>query len=69
MAGHRKQWCPLCCCWMFVCSSCGNNTCNGGYGIVNGETCEECPNAYEAFFALANEPPPPEEPSPIEEEP
>lgn len=53
---------------MIVCGTCGNNTCNGGYGLVNDETCTDCPSAYEAFFALPDEAPPPGEPGPIEPE-
>lgn len=39
------------------CAKCGNNCCNGGYGILNavpntprgstGEECDACPSAYE----------------------
>lgn len=28
------------------CGTCGNNTCNGGYGEVDGKHCPDCPEAY-----------------------
>lgn len=30
-----------------ICRTCGNNTCNGGYGEVNGHDCFDCESAYE----------------------
>lgn len=32
---------------MIVCGKCGNNCCNGGYGVVDGKECPDCPSAYE----------------------
>lgn len=32
---------------MVICGKCGNNSCNSGYGTINGVECDECPNAYE----------------------
>lgn len=30
------------------CGKCGNNCCNGGYGVLpNGEQCDVCPSAYD----------------------
>ena len=60
---HEKAWCPLCETWMFKCRTCGNNTCNGGYGTINGtisgapdeEKCTDCESAYELFDKLQAE--------------
>ena len=35
---------------MYRCGTCDNNTCNAGYGEVNGETCKDCPEAYELMM-------------------
>jgi len=32
---------------MVYCWKCGNNTCNGGHGEVDGKECDVCPDAYE----------------------
>lgn len=29
-----------------LCGNCGNNTCNGGSGDINGEPCEYCLDAH-----------------------
>lgn len=29
-----------------ICGKCGNNTCNGGYGEIDGKDCDQCPSAY-----------------------
>ena len=45
---NYKAYCQQCEQDVIICGKCGNNTCNGGYGVLaNGETCDECPNAYE----------------------
>lgn len=45
---HKRAYCYLCCDWMVVCGTCGNNSCNGGYGrLPNGETCKDCEEAYQ----------------------
>lgn len=45
---HILSYCQLCRGNMVRCSTCGNNCCNGGYGQdANGETCKDCPSAYE----------------------
>lgn len=31
---------------MVICGTCGNNSCNGGYGEVDGKTCADCEGAY-----------------------
>lgn len=33
-----------------ICGKCGNNTCNGGYGTVEGKECTECESAYELYM-------------------
>lgn len=44
---HVESYCDLCKCKIYHCKTCGNNTCNGGYGMVDGEICPDCPDAYE----------------------
>lgn len=43
------EYCELCEADMIICPKCGNNTCNGGYGEVDGSQCDLCPTAYEAM--------------------
>lgn len=45
-------YCCLCESDMIRCPTCRNNTCNGGYGEVNGEQCLDCEAAYEASYAM-----------------
>ena len=45
MDTHKWIVCEMCG-PTIICKTCGNNTCNGGYGTVNGEDCPDCPNAY-----------------------
>lgn len=44
---HRWGYCDLCEVDIVYCGKCGNNCCNGGYGVVDGETCDACPSAYQ----------------------
>lgn len=44
---NTLSYCTLCERDMVLCGVCGNNTCNGGYGEVNGVDCKNCPSAYE----------------------
>lgn len=54
---HKFQFCEHCDRMMVVCGSCGNNTCNGGFGEVIGRekvdgeivmvACPDCESAYE----------------------
>ena len=44
------SWCDWCECNVVICQKCGNNTCNGGHGMVNGKECDECVNAYKEYF-------------------
>ena len=49
---NRKEYCDHCEHDTIICGKCGNNTCNGGYGTVNGEQCDQCPSAYEEYQKL-----------------
>lgn len=40
-------WCEMCEFAAIICPKCGNNTCNGGYGEVDGKPCEICSLAYQ----------------------
>jgi hypothetical protein len=31
---------------MIICWQCGNNTCNAGYGEIDGKPCDVCPTAH-----------------------
>jgi len=48
------EWCYTCDCWFIRCPKCGNNSCNGGYGNIDGEECDICSLAY-SYQKLANE--------------
>lgn len=50
MTEHYWDDCQLCG-RTVICGVCGNNTCNGGYGEVDGETCTACESAYEMMYA------------------
>jgi len=41
------EYCSHCDCAMIVCPDCKNNSCNAGYGKVNGEICKTCPEVYD----------------------
>jgi hypothetical protein len=45
--GHYWTYCNHCETDVVICGVCGNNCCNGGYGQVDGKTCEACPSAYQ----------------------
>jgi len=47
---HKWVWCDVCEDDIVICGKCGNNTCNGGYGTVDGKECDECESAYELYF-------------------
>jgi len=53
---HTLSYCALCECDMVICATCGNNCCNAGYGTVDGETCPDCPEAYEDQTAYNEDP-------------
>ena len=50
---HKHAYCDHCERKIVLCGTCGNNTCNGGYGEVMGPEpgttmpCPDCPSAYE----------------------
>lgn len=44
---HYWKYCGHCERDVVICGVCGNNSCNGGYGEVDGELCVACPSAYE----------------------
>lgn len=44
---YKVIHCSLCDRDVVICPTCGNNTCNGGYGEIDGEDCPDCPSAYE----------------------
>jgi len=41
---------------MVVCSTCGNNCCNGTHGTVDGGPCPDCDEAYEDQTAFNEDP-------------
>jgi hypothetical protein len=47
---HKEAYCKHCKMLIVICTTCGNNTCNGGYGQVNSKDCPDCPSAYEQMF-------------------
>jgi uncharacterized CHY-type Zn-finger protein len=49
---HKVSYCHHCKTEMVVCGVCGNNTCNAGYGMINGETCNSCKSAYDVEKSL-----------------
>ena len=50
MKDHYWDWCDHCEIEVVICGKCGNNTCNGGYGEVDGEECDKCEEAYKIFL-------------------
>ncbi len=44
--GYLWGWCSLCNAPFIWCPKCGNNDCNGLFGQVNGQKCDECPKVY-----------------------
>ena len=43
---NYKSYCNHCERMVTICGKCGNNTCNGSYGEIDGKECDQCPNAY-----------------------
>lgn len=54
MTEHRWEYCDLCEHEVVICGKCGNNSCNGGSGTVDGEPCDECDSAYELYIDRYN---------------
>lgn len=46
---HRWEYCAFCEHEVVICGTCGNNSCNGGYGTVGDKDCPDCPSAYELY--------------------
>lgn len=51
---HKWGYCDHCEHDVVLCGKCGNNTCNGGYGEVDGKQCDVCESAYELYFKGKN---------------
>lgn len=43
---HTITYCRSCRTSMVLCYKCGNATCNGGHGQVEGKECDMCDDAY-----------------------
>lgn len=54
MKEHHWEYCDHCEHDVVICGKCGNNTCNGGYGTVDGKECDACPSAYELYLNKMN---------------
>jgi len=54
MIEHRWEYCDHCEHDVVICGKCGNNTCNGGHGTVNGAPCDACNSAYEIYLNTMN---------------
>ncbi len=50
MQDHYWSYCTLCEHDVVICGTCGNNTCNGGSGTVDGKECPSCDSAYELYI-------------------
>ena len=55
MTKNYKAYCQQCEQDVIICGKCGNNTCNGGYGEVDGVQCDQCPQAYEDYMEMYND--------------
>ena len=45
---HPVEYCKHCELEVVVCKTCGNNTCNGGYGTLeDGTECPDCESAHD----------------------
>jgi hypothetical protein len=65
MKEHYWDYCHLCEHDVVICGKCGNNTCNGGYGEVDGKECDACPSAYDLYLNT----PPEDRPKQTKEKP
>ena len=54
MIEHRWAFCDHCDHDVVLCGKCGNNTCNGGHGEVDGNPCDACDSAYELYLNTMN---------------
>ena len=48
------EWCDQCEDWFIRCPKCGNNSCNGGSGEVDGEDCDVCSLSH-SYQSLAED--------------
>lgn len=48
---HKWEYCGHCKHEVVICGKCGNNTCNGGHGTVDGKECDACESAYQLYLA------------------
>lgn len=54
---HYWEFCDHCEDHMVRCGTCGNNSCNGGYGILDsGKQCTDCKSAYELMYSGKGKP-------------
>jgi hypothetical protein len=51
---HTWSFCTHCDHMVVICSKCGNNTCNAGYGTIDGVDCDACESAYTLYFGNVN---------------
>ena len=51
---HTWEYCDFCQHDVVICGACGNNTCNGGSGTVDGKPCEHCDDAYKMYIDTMN---------------
>jgi hypothetical protein len=54
MVEHTWEYCDHCEHDVVICGACGNNTCNGGSGTIDGKPCEHCDDAYEIYLDTMN---------------
>ena len=52
---HKWEYCELCEHDVVICGKCGNNTCNGGHGKVDGKECDACESAYAVYLNIKND--------------
>lgn len=53
---HYPEFCYHCETIVIICGTCGNNTCNGGYGTLpDGTECPDCESAYELYKVKTRE--------------
>jgi hypothetical protein len=55
MKPHFWDYCSLCEHDVVICGKCGNNTCNGGLGIVDGKECDAGESAYKMYISQIKE--------------
>ncbi len=48
----KVSYCETCEVDTIVCPKCGNNCCNGSYGVIDGEWCDVCPLAHQYWGRL-----------------